>query len=69
LSTTSPKWRLSSGGWIRVEEGHVVADPASQLELDEPSVEGQRLVQVTDLQRDVVDADQAGHGDVGPEYP
>lgn len=46
----------------RVEEGHVVAHPPSQLELDEAAVEGQRGVQVVDLQRDVVDADQAGHG-------
>jgi hypothetical protein len=31
----------------------VVADPPSQLELYEPPVEGQRCVEVTDLQRDV----------------
>ena len=32
--------------------------PAAQLELEESAVEGQRLLDVADLERDVVDADQ-----------
>ena len=42
-----------------VEERHRVADPAAELELEDPAVEAERLVEVVaDLERDVVDADE-----------
>ena len=43
-----------------VEEGHV-RHPAAQLELEQPAVEGERLLEVGDLEHHVVDADQARH--------
>ena len=43
----------------QVEEGHA-RRPAAQLEGEQPPVEGQRLLEVADLERDVVDAHQAG---------
>jgi hypothetical protein len=67
-STTSPKWRAWSGG--PVGPGHqreeLVADvdegrtgrPAAQGEFEELPVEGERLVDVADFERDVVDPDQ-----------
>ena len=44
-----------------VDEGGVLA-AAGDIELEEPSVEVERLVDVTDLQGDVVDADGSGLG-------
>ena len=44
-----------------VNEGHRCADPAAQLELEEASVPGERLVDLTDLKRDVIDPDEACH--------
>ena len=44
-----------------VDERHLRADAAAQLELEEPPVPGERLVDVADLERDVVDPDEPGH--------
>ena len=44
-----------------VDEGHRGANPAAQLELEEASIPGQRLLDVTDLERDVVDPDEPRH--------
>ena len=46
----------------QVDERHPRHAPA-QLEVEEPRVELQRLVEVADLERDVVDPDQSGHGE------
>src|SRR5262249_29430410 len=42
----------------QVDEGHGLA-LAAQLELEQPAVEGQRLLDVADLERHVVEADNA----------
>src|SRR5580700_8861737 len=65
-STTSPKWRSSAGGERdelvpHVDERHSRACAAAKLELEEAPVPGERVVDVVDLERDVVDADEAGH--------
>jgi hypothetical protein len=39
--------------------------PAAQLELEVPPVPGERLVDVSDLERHVVDADCPRHADAG----
>ena len=39
----------------------IVAHPAAQGQVEDSAVERERLVEVTDLDRDVVDADEAGH--------
>ena len=44
-----------------VDEGSA-ARATSQRELEEPAVEGERLLDVTDLECDVVDPDEARHG-------
>ena len=41
-----------------VQEGHS-RRPAAQLEVEDPSVERQGLLEIADLERDVVDPDQA----------
>jgi hypothetical protein len=41
-----------------VQEGHA-ASAAAELEVEDLPVEGERLVDVTDLKGDVVDADEA----------
>ena len=41
-----------------IDEGHVVA-LAAQFELEQPAPEGQRLLDVADLQRDMVEAHDA----------
>src|SRR3712207_9409789 len=43
--------------------------PAAQLEGEEPPVERERLVDVPDLQRHVVDADQQRHRRIVPQLP
>src|SRR5919108_1103724 len=59
--------RLRSAGLERdelvahVDEGHRPSGPPPQLEFEEASVPRHRLVDVTDLERDVVDADEACH--------
>lgn len=45
----------------RVEEGHPVADPPPQLELEQPPVERECVVEVAHLERHVVDADEPRH--------
>jgi hypothetical protein len=44
-----------------VDEGHPRAGAPAQLEPEEPPVPAQRRVDVVDLQRHVVDAEQPGH--------
>jgi hypothetical protein len=44
-----------------VDEGLAIAAPA-QGEAENLAVEGERLVDVADFERDVIDADQAGQG-------
>ena len=44
-----------------VDERHRAARAAAQLELEEPPVPLERGVDVGDLERDVVDADEPGH--------
>ena len=45
-----------------VDEGHVAA-PAAQLHVvEDPLEEGDRLVDVPDLDREMVDPDEPGHG-------
>jgi hypothetical protein len=44
-----------------VDEGHRRAGPTSQLELEVASVPGERFVDVTDLERNVVDPNEARH--------
>ena len=44
-----------------VDEGHRAANSAAQLEFEESPVPGQRLLDVTDLECDVVDPDEPGH--------
>jgi GTP-binding protein len=46
-----------------VDEHHLRADAAAQLELEELPVPGERLVDVAHLERDVVDADEPGHAE------
>ena len=43
----------------RVDEGHA-GDAAAQAQLEDLTVEGERLVEVADLEGDMVDADEAG---------
>ncbi len=43
-----------------VDEGHL-RPAAPQLQLEDPAEEGQRLLDVADLDRDVVDPDEARH--------
>ncbi len=45
-----------------VDERHLRADAPAQLELEELRVPGERLVEVADLERNVVDADDSRHG-------
>ena len=47
-----------------VDERHP-AGATAQLELEQPSVERQRGVDVTYLQRDVIDSDEPGAGHAG----
>lgn len=47
-----------------VEEGHA-AHAAAQLEGEQPPVEVERGVEIADLERDVVDADQSGGAHIG----
>jgi len=50
----------------QVDEGHP-RYAAAQLEREQPSVEGKRLVDVADLERDVVDPHESdGHGLCSP---
>jgi hypothetical protein len=51
-----------------VDERHP-ADSAAQLNLEQPAVEGQRLVDRPDLERDVVHADRARHAEQLIEQP
>ncbi len=44
-----------------VDERHLRADATAQLELEEAAVPRERLVDVADLERDVVDPDEARH--------
>ena len=67
-STTSPKWRSSSAGLLAAlhQRDELVAHvderraghAAAQLELEEAAVERQRGVEIADLERHVVHADQ-----------
>ena len=50
-----------------VDERHARA-AAAQRELEQPAVEGERLVDVADLERDVVDADQTRLGGLGRSH-
>ena len=53
----------------RVDEGHA-GDAAAQAQLEDLAVEGQRLVEVADLEGDVVDADQSrGHARAASAQP
>ena len=45
----------------QIDERHRVAVAPTQGEVEDPSVEGERLLEVADLQRDVVDPDRARH--------
>jgi RNA polymerase sigma factor (sigma-70 family) len=45
----------------QVDERHRATVAAAEREFEDPAVERERLVQVADLDRDVVDADCAGH--------
>ena len=47
-----------------VDEGLGLAAPA-QREAEDFSVEGERLLDVADLERDVIDADETGQGGHG----
>ena len=47
-----------------IDEGRVLA-LAAQLELEQAPVEGQRLLDVAHLERDVVHADRAGFAGLG----
>ena len=49
-----------------VDERHP-ADPAAQLDLEQTSVESQRLVERADLECDVIDTDRTSHGN--QHYP
>jgi hypothetical protein len=44
-----------------VNEGHPSPSPAAQLELEEASIPGERLLDVADLERNVVDSDEPRH--------
>ena len=44
-----------------VDEGHP-GDAAPQLELEQPAVEGERLVDRADLEREMIDPDRTSHG-------
>ena len=44
-----------------VDERHAVADAAAELELEEASVPGERVLDVVDFERDVVDPHEPGH--------
>ena len=44
-----------------VDERHLAADPAAQIELEEAPVPGEGLLEVADLERDVVDPDEPRH--------
>jgi hypothetical protein len=44
-----------------VDEGHPGASSAAQLELEEASIPGERLLDVAHLERNVVDPDELGH--------
>ena len=44
-----------------VDERHRAPDPAAQLELEEPAVPRECLVEVAHFERNVVDADEPGH--------
>ncbi len=66
-STTRPKCRSASGratparrapGTDRPCRGRPCRAPPTQLELEQPAVEIERLVEVADLERNVVDADE-----------
>ena len=41
-----------------VDEGHRGASPAAQLELEEASIPGKRLLDVADFERNVIDPDE-----------
>ena len=51
-----------------IDEGHGVA-LAAQLEREEPAVERQRLIDVADLDRNVIDADKPRFLSFGPDCP
>jgi hypothetical protein len=46
-----------------VDEGGAVR-ATTQRELEEPAVEGERLLDVSDLECDVIDADEPRHGKI-----
>jgi hypothetical protein len=45
-----------------IDERHATTVAPAQLELEEPSVPGERFLEVADFERDVVYADQTSHG-------
>jgi hypothetical protein len=48
-----------------VDERHAPPVPAAQPDVEDPPVEVECLVEVADLDRDVVDADEPGHSEPG----
>tara|TARA_B100001971_G_scaffold214516_1_gene252380 strand:+ start:5648 stop:5887 length:240 start_codon:yes stop_codon:yes gene_type:complete len=51
-----------------IEEGHTLA-PAPEIETEDRTIEAERFVDVSDLQRDVVDAYEPGAPIIGHATP